>query len=309
MKKHRGSYSHTGIVRYMKRLYHNNFIMDYEVYLDKGVWYSELRTYSKTSANLLFDGSSRKICEGKIFEFFRQAIESNEVYRYISNEYTIEPNFEDVLYSTREKNIGYHITNIENRENILAQGLLPNGKRDLDVVNASIHIDKMKPKSIPDWVVRHDAVYAHPEMINEMLMDPIRKNCDLYAIDINYDRCWVGSLGLGGFCLFSSDFSEDEQKQHIKNCRAWGRLYWNNSCSINDYISQTEEFIRKDKRYGLDEVLIMHKVTKDDIKLIGSWDNKGQFIPYESFKDCVKDKFLINNIWINTLENYRKGVR
>lgn len=235
--------------------------------------------------------------------WFKEVVDEDRVKLFMRKGFRIYPVFDDVLYSAREKLVGYHVSSTANREGILAKGLVPNGNPEQAVMLASKVIDNVKPPQIPEWVVRQDAVYAHPAMGNDVLMGGHYKNCDLYALFLPRERCWVGSQAIGGFCLIFDEVEGEKLTEQIKKAKKEAKLYWKYSCSLEDYLSNTEEFQKKDKAYGLDEILIMRPIPPSDLFLIGSWDEEGTFHETSDFKRFVKHEF--KDSYRDILEKYK----
>lgn len=296
-------YVYKGTVYYPKRFDYNNYRVDYELFEQDGMWNAIIESYQDAISPILFQCSGKKECDNSLKTWFRKMVDQDLVEQLMQKEYKIYPVFEDVLYSVREKPLGYHISKTVNRESILTKGLLPNGAPDLDVMQASRIIDSVRPAWVPDWVVRQNVVYAHPSISNFIITEKYYTDCDLYAVRLLPERCWVGSIGLGGFCLFDKDMKPEEVKEHIKKIKKHeGKLYWKYSCSLEEYISNTKEVQKKDKAYGLDEILITYPVSALDIYLIGHWDGEGIFHETERFRDFVKEKY--RNNYLDILQKY-----
>ena len=144
--------------------------------------------------------------------------------------------------------IGYHISLTINREGILHHGLVPNGCKDMTVLKASNIMDSIKPKRIPDWVKRSNAVYVHPNMENYNLASKDYKNCDIYVASLNPSLCWVGSIGLEDFVYLMKILLE--KRKHIASREMYGQLYWKYSVLLKTLLKHSTAK-KKDSHYGL----------------------------------------------------------
>lgn len=276
---------------YKKYIYKNHELI-YKINKENGIWVSTLDSYNFDMDSIIFSDVNKERSEETMIDWFKKVVDEDKVKNYMSKDYSIKPCFEDILYSVRDMPIGYHISLTINREGILHHGLVPNGCKDMTVLKASNIMDSIKPKRIPDWVKRSNAVYVHPNMENYNLASKDYKNCDIYVASLNPSLCWVGSIGLGGFCLFDEDFTSEEEKAHRYHVKMYGQLYWKYSCSLKDFIKNTPLVKKKDSHYGLDEILVMHPIKPGNVNLIGYWDENGVFHKTNQFKDYVKPQFL-----------------
>lgn len=276
-----------------KKFYYKNYELRYEVYKKEDIWVSSVVNYEDEN-DIIFSDIDKERCEKYIKEWFKTIVDEYKTKEYMAKSYSIDPYYEDILYSVRDIPVGYHISLTINRDGILDHGLIANGSKDMTVLKASNIMDSIKPIHVPEWVRRSNSVYLHPNIDNFKIADRIYKNCDLYAVSINPSLCWVGSIGLGGFCLFDEDFTPNQEAAHVKQVRRYGKLYWKFSCSLEEYIQNTQSVKKKDSYYGLDEILVMYPIKTEDIKLIGFWDKDGVFYKTNHFKDYIKPKFLDN---------------
>jgi hypothetical protein len=292
------------------RLNYNNYEVDFELYKKDNFWVAEIESYNDNLQPLSFRSILKDDCIQRLVIFMQYKIDNNLIKSYQDQEYKVWPAFEDVLYSVRELNIGYHVTDTSKRQNIFEKGLIGSETAEKDVIAASELINKHKPFWVPKWVDRRKALYAYPFMNNSHLSDK-RPNCDLYAINLKIDECWVGTQGLGGFCLDAGeDYTSEEYRQyniqpqwiekHNAELVQHAKDYWWYSCSLKNYI-RNDIFVRyKDRQYGLDEILILHPIKQ--FELIGSWNENGVFYKNEKFEKYVKPKFKHN--YQNILNKY-----
>lgn len=298
-------YVFRGVKYYPRRFVYGNYQIDYEIFEKDGLWFAQVESCLERAKPVVFSSKSRLKCHNLIKSWFKSVVDGGSVSELIQKGYDVSPAFADVLYSVREMAVGYHVSRTENRESILEKGLVPNGTPDDCVLMASRIIDSVKPKHIPDWVKRQDVVYAYPDFSNFMLANKNYAGCDLYAVKLQPERCWVGSSGIGGLCLFYEDMTPEEQKLHAQSIRKKeGKLYWKYSCSLEEYVLNGRDVQKKDRAYGLDEVLILHKVLPTDVVLIGFWNNDGVFFETEYFKDFVREKF--KECYCQILQKYKE---
>jgi hypothetical protein len=200
--------------------------------------------------------------------------------------------YPDIMLSVKDMLIGYHITPSENRKSIQLNGLIPNGNEDKMVRNASQLIDLDRPNKIPKQIIREYSNYAWPVLTNYCIGQK-NINEDLYVVYISKpERCWVGSQGIGGFCLIDYESNAEQYVEKIK--RKYTKTYWTASCSLDQFITYNDSVKRKDNYYGLDEILLSYQVDPRDLILIGHWDEKGFFHEECYFKNYVKPEFKYN---------------
>jgi hypothetical protein len=188
--------------------------------------------------------------------------------------------------------IAYHTTERENRKSILQNGLLPNSQKvQKDVQNASRMLDSIKPKWIPDWVKRMNALYLYPEITVDFLLMIGYPSSDLYAVKLPNNKGWMGSQLYGGFCLTECPLEEMDEEDLLFIKEDVGKKYWNYSCSLEDFIKYNRRTRRKDRHVqGDDEILFFERIPRENIELIGQWD-EGIFVPNDLFVKYVKDEY------------------
>ncbi|MGF7033442.1 hypothetical protein J2T17_004390 [Paenibacillus mucilaginosus] len=271
-----------------KRYSFQRYIVWYDVYQAQDGYYAEITSNRDEEPEIIVHGDTIMSCHVKVKRMIRHWVESGEIDELYRREYGIEPDFDDILLSVRDKNIGYHITETHNLESIRNLGLIPDFLNNYSVSEASLYMDQYKPEGIPSWVVRRQAVYAYPRLTNYHIKDGSRENCILLAVSIpDPFQCWVGDQGYGGLCLFHDrDFEDREyalqwRKKHIREIkRTHIREYWRYSCSLQEFITTPT--------YDYDEILIFRPIAPELITVIGSWGADGKFTKNESFRDFVR---------------------
>ena len=301
---------HSGITYYEMRCNYNNYEIDFDLYQKDNIWVSEFESYDDDVKSIIFKSVNKIDCLNQMYDFVKYQIDNNLVRTLQDQKYKIDADFPEVMFSVYNMDIGYHISENVNRTDIMTNGLIGAGNPDKDVVAASELIHTYRPFWIPQWVDRRKALYANP-MFNNYGVRENRQNCDLYAVYLHPEYCWVGSQGLGGFCLDAGeDYTSEEYKQynitsqwleqHRKDLIGYAKDYWWYSCSLKNY-RRNDPFVHwKDKYYGLDEILIVHPIKQFD--LIGSWDAESKFSPNQKFVKYVKPQFKIT--YQNILDKY-----
>lgn len=95
----------------VKRFYsYNHFRIYYNIYRDEDKICAEVEKEfdDVVSESIRFYGDTYKKAEINLREWFKQQTEN--MHEILKNGYEIETCYEDILYSIKEKNIGYHIT-------------------------------------------------------------------------------------------------------------------------------------------------------------------------------------------------------
>lgn len=101
----------------------------------------------------------------------------------------------------------------------------------------------------------------------------------------------MGSLSLSGFCVIWNPEDDIELKNDIRNAKHYGRIYWNNCCTISEYREYSQRIKQIDKSWGLDEILVNLCISPKHIKLIGTFNDNGDFIETKWFRKFVKKEF------------------
>ena len=104
--------------------------------------------------------------------------------------------------------IAYHISSVSNREDILAKGLIPNGKSDLDTLPTSIYLDRYRIKSIPKNFYKSLSVYLYPEYYLSSTERTCANNIDLYHFDSNIQQIKCRNFDYLFYGLFFMDCVE-----------------------------------------------------------------------------------------------------
>lgn len=287
--------------------FYNNFEIKYELYRKKAQWHAEVDAcfVVNNKNKILFKGKNKNQAHEKLLSWFKHLVNTGKIVKFINNDSSIAPAFENILMrAAHNMSIGYHVSPTKLRGGILNSGLVPNGTPDKELITASKTIDKYKPASIPAWVARKKAIYLHPEIDNFFLADKtINSGCDLYVANINPEKCWIGSYGIGGACLATPLLYKKHplSVEDNKEIEHYAKLYWKYSCSLVEYLTQNKRVVAKNKKYGLDEILVFHPLKSEDIKLIGYWTDKGQFKQTNHFNKYVKKTFANNYLKILSL--------
>ena len=291
------SFKSEGIKYYCFKYFYKNYEMNYELYKKDNSWHAILDNYENENSDIIFSMKSKKETKKLLIDWFHELVDNDGVEKLI-NGYKIYPNFPEMMLSVYDNLIGYHITSSDYHNSICDYGLIPNESEDLDIRKASIEIDKCKPFYIP--IIREESNYLWPQMTNYCLGSE-RKNQNLYVINIkNVEKCWVGSQGIGGCCIYWGEDQTKEENEISLNNNKRNKIfktYWKASCSLKKYLKNSFWVRRKDKYWGLDEILVNYTISSKDIKLIGCWDNLGIFHEEIDF---------INYIKLEHRENYRE---
>jgi len=215
----------------------------------------------------------------------------NEVIKNKKIFYGIIYRHEEMLKNVFD-NIGYHVSGIENRENILSHGLKANGNTDYEVLLTSCYLDNHKTKNIPKDFFRSACIYLHSEMsiyeLGSYKKEREVDDRDLYAVDISGIDWRIASQGLSGFCLYIKDYCSFNEWFSRKEIKKYVRDYWRNSYSKQEYLSQSDEVIKSDKNWGLDEILVMQPLT--NIERIGTFTSRG-FVYEECLSNYIRDEY------------------
>jgi hypothetical protein len=167
-----------------------------------------------------------------------------------------------------ETKLVYHVVTIGDLDNTLTYGIKFNDKNTYKSKYYEFHnfIDKMKPKYIPEWVVRSNAIFAS---MNFKPGHVWHSHSALLSIKIQEDFCWVCNENIANFLfeplMLRKVSGFDSAQEFIsKNGSKIVEDYWNCSLSFKDNLK-----LRKDKIAGYDaEVLILHDILPKDIELL-----------------------------------------
>lgn len=253
----------------------------------------------------VFSGKTKQEVYGLFTSWFHSVIQKDEILSHLQKGYDIEIDYPPILEDVRTKGVGFHITDEENGESIQKKGLIARGNPSEEVDLASIELDKYKPDWIPSWVKRYESVYFSPSFENYYLYSGFgqRTNCHLYATVLKNEKAWVGSEGVGGFCLFSNMDREgffEYQKERIEE--EFSKDYWNYSCSLETFLKNGKRVKKKDSMFGLDEILVPRTIPKEEVIYMGRWDDNGTFIPSEHFVQFVREERKKD--YLSILEKY-----
>lgn len=271
------------------RIRYGDWVLKADLYEGDGKLYMEANGFEEEDV-VWFTGRSRKELHEQMQKWFRDQVENHQISELIRRGYRIAYKGKKMLADVRESRIAYHISPQENRQSILEKGLLPNSPMvSSDVYHASALLDSIKPKWIPDWVQRVNALYLYPEMpIDHLLMLGYPPPSDLYAVKLPNTKGWMGSQLYGGFCISDGPITDEERLRFIKE--DVGKKYWSYSCSLEDYIKYDRRTRKKDRYVqGYDEILFFESIPPENIEWIGSWDETG-FTPTDAFMKYVKEE-------------------
>ena len=280
---------------------YDNFSLDYELHKEKECWKAILKSYGESLDVNICSMPTRQVCHDYIKGWFKILVDSGAALHYCSTHH-VDLEFDNVLHNLKSMGIVFHCSDIKNHDLVIKNGLMPIKYSDPYVLAASYYIDKSRNEQIPDWVSRYRTVYARPEFTNYELAGR-SSEMGLYVVkNIDYSKCWMGSIGLGGFCLFYEGMSEEQIEEKIRYIKSEGKTYWRNSVSLLEYLENTPAFARKDKIYGVDEILIMHNILPENIELIAWWNNQKSLIPLDGFSKYVKPEF--QNKYLSVIRKY-----
>ena len=203
--------------------------------------------------------------------------------------------------------IAYHISSVSNREDILAKGLIPNGKSDLDTLPTSIYLDRYRIKSIPKNFYKSLSVYLYPEYYLSSTERTCANNIDLYGVDISGLDWMIGSQFLSGNCIVNCNILDNDIVTNEKNRIKEAKTYWKNCFSKEEYLSNSDRVIKSDKYWGLDEILYCGIIDTSRIKLIGTWsrDKCLWYFYDDNIKFFIKEDYLDN--YKNTLRKINRN--
>lgn len=268
-------------------IYHYHLLRYYTYYKDKQ--YHAYTDGFEEEDIVEFSSKKKEEVKKKMKQWFQSVVDNDEFFHYDDLKYYMHEIIPDFFEDVRSNGTGFHISEHRNFNSITSNGLIPKINADRDVDLASKELDKMKPSWIPEWVKRREAVYFHPSMNSYHITSCDITSSDIYAVDLTDKQAWVGSQGLGGFCLFCEDFNEKQLQSHIQNIHEeYGKDYWNYSCSFSNFISHSRRVKKKDHYAGLDEVLIFESIPKEKVIHIGHWDEHSRFFPTEHFQTFVR---------------------
>lgn len=291
-------------IKYICKSYkYDNYKMRYELYKKNKLWYAIIESYNDDNKIIEAADKSKKNAEQKLIFEFENYVKAGTIDNLIRQGYKFSPEYPDVMLSARDMLIGYHISESKNRSSIISNGLIANGNEDIEVRKASQLIDLYRPRSIPKDIIREQAIYLWPMMTN-YTFGYSKKNMDIYAVNIGkLQSSWVGSQGIGGFCLYYDEEYTDEQNEQfrIKSIDN-AKDYWKYSCSLNNYLSNNFWTSKKDKYVGLDEIITCQTIDPKDLILIGYWDDNGIFNEEPLFINYIKPEF--KNCYKNILKKY-----
>jgi hypothetical protein len=272
------------------RIRHKHYILHADMYHEDDFIIIETDGYEDEEV-VQFKTKSRREAVELMRKWFEEQVYSGNIPFLDKQGHYITGLAPEVLPPFRDTGIAFHTAITENRDSILKNGLIPNGTECYETRNASRILDAMKPKWIPEWVKREEAVYLYPEHDNFLLWHMDRKEVDLFAVQVPSTQVWLGSQYHGGNCLIIEDTPPDYRALRIEEIQTdYGIRYWNTSCSYGDYKKNTSRYKKKHKSAGIDEVLYFGTIPAENIELIGHWNKNGYFRPTEAFVNYVYEE-------------------
>lgn len=211
------------------------------------------------------------------------------------------------LLKDYSEEVAYHISLTSNRENILTKGLIPNGENNLDTLPTSIYLDRYKIKKIPNNFFKSLSVYLYPEYYLSSSEGIYSNNIDLYGVDISGLDWRIGSQFLSGNCMVTCNILDNEIISTDKDKIKEAKNYWKNSFSKKEFLEHSENIIKSNNNWGLDEILYCGIIDKSRIKLIGTFDSELiLWYFYENrIKDFIKEEYL--DIYSNILKRINRN--
>lgn len=293
------SYVANNITYYSSKFLIKPYECYYEFYQENDLYKVYLTNYGdETSTEYIFTNKSLKIAKKRLRDKLSKVLHSGKAGELIRQDYKIFFKIPNLLKDCFS-GVGYHITEISNKKGILKNGIIPNFVPDEAVCNASKIIDDNRPKKIPDYFLRKNCVYLHPELENECFapFEAYYKNIALFAVDLNpyIERSIIGSLGLGGFCLY-----ENDDVINMSELTQYAKIYWRNSRKLQDYILNPP----KNPTYDLSEILVPQTISNDHICYLGFWDENSRFHSTNLFSSFIKEQYKENYQEILSLYDY-----
>lgn len=224
----------------------------------------------------------------------------DELKRFVDGYTSRRYYFEDIKYIHNDillnytNNIAYHLSDINNKDSILKQGLIAGKNGSTEILKTSLLMDLNKPDKIPKNFCKTAAIYLYPkftEWINET-------ESDLYGVDISDLNYYVGSFTLSGFALSHTMEIDWENEEEIKDTK-YIDLYWNNFYSKDEFLKNTPAVKQSKEQYGLTELLVQFQIHPSRIIHIGTF-SLGRFLPNKNFVEFVKPQYK---------DSYRKILR
>lgn len=175
----------------------------------------------------------------------------------------------DILFKDYiETKVVYHVVTITDLENTLKNGIRFNDKHTYKSKYHRFHyyIDEKKPDTIPEWVIRSNAVFASMNFKQNHIW---HSHSALLSLKIQEERCWVCNENIANFLYEPLMLQQVPEFQQAKEfISKYGKRivedYWTSSLSFKDNLK-----MRKDKMAGYDaEVLILHDILPEDIELL-----------------------------------------
>ena len=225
--------------------------------------------------------TAKKLLKNKI----KSDIKNQKINELIKSDYKIYVELPQILKDCHFS-IGYHITSIKNKDNIIKNGLIPNYISDEAVCNASNIIDKNKPQDKYFNFERKNCVYLHPELENDFFSqsNEYYKSSVLFAIDFSeyINNAIIGSSGLGGFCLY-----ENEDNPNFADLKKYAKQYWKYSKSLSEYLHSDNN----KTPYEYSEIIINNSIPREKVTYIGYWDKNAKFHFNKNFIHFVKKEY------------------
>ena len=270
---------------------YKNYEYDIEVEKENGEWVSSLEVYNDDPSAIFSKHKHKTTAIKMVQEKINQLIDEDKARELYKNDYAIYYNYPINVLKDFKDGFVYHISEKENHEGILKNGLIPSAVKSCDVLNGSILIDYYKPISVENFY-RTISNYFYPEFGNWNFSKD-RCNVELWAVDMSVmdkDKIRLSSQGIAGFCnCYRSNELEVPEKrvQFRRDAISMAKTYWKNSYTLQEYLNGVHE--KSDKKWGIDELLYCGIVPPKHISNIGKWDDDGKFTLVNDFEFYTKE--------------------
>lgn len=162
----------------------------------------------------------------------------------------------------------YHIVTLTDLEKTLKYGIQFSDKKTYENKYQYFHnyIDRYKPDSIPNWVIRSKAIFGS---LNFKQGHVWHSHSAILGVRINEDKCWICNENIANFLyepLILQQIGGFEEASEFlrRNGQSIVLDYWNSSCSFKDNLLG-----RRDRKAGYDaEVLILHDIPPTDLEVL-----------------------------------------
>lgn len=277
---------------YLKSNKYKHWVLDYYLVNKEQKWFAILKNKRQTRDIVFFKNECMHKSEQEMLNWFKNCVDNNIVNILQKQGYEIEYQHETVMWDIRETNLAYCISPKSNHNKIMNEGL------EVQYNESGYKMDECKPSYIPKWVSKENSTKLLPYIDNFLITE--RKYIEdsyLYVVEIGDKNGWIGSQALSGFFDIKNLFNYNQNKE-----KEIAIKYWENSCSLNDYLEGAKYVEEINTEYRLDEILLFDFIHKDDIIPIGHWDTLGYFKTNELFKNYIRTIYLED--YQDILSNY-----